>query len=73
MRRIRIAECTKPELDHYRDQCNFTQDEAAVFDMLARGWSQKQIYARLPYSDSTVGRIARRIREKMGRIAMTKT
>ena len=64
----RISQHTMPELNRYRALCNFTQDETDVFNHLARGLTTKQICVALPFSDSTVARLSRRIRSKMARI-----
>lgn len=61
-------EFTAPECDHFRAQCNFTDDERAVFDLRVRGKSRVEIADRLNMSTATVDRRIRSIKRKIDRV-----
>ena len=65
---MRIADFTKPELDHFRDQCNFTDAEMQAFNMKAKDCTNIQIAIELNVSESTVAVIMRRVRVKITKI-----
>ena len=65
---MRIADFTKPELDHLREQCNFTDSERFAFDMKAKDCTNIQIAMQLNISESTVAVIMRRVRTKITKI-----
>ena len=65
---MRIADFTKPELDHFREQCNFTTAEMQAFNMKAKDCTNIQIAMELNVSESTVAVIMRRVRTKITRI-----
>lgn len=47
---------TLPECERYRRECNFTEDERAVFDLCVRNKSRLEIAETLGMSLSTVDR-----------------
>lgn len=61
-------EFTAPECDRFRAQCNFTDDERAVFDLRVRGKSRVEIADRLNMSTATVDRRIRSIKRKIDRV-----
>lgn len=65
---MRICDLTVPELNKYRDMCNFLDDELVYFNMKSRGKSNVQIAAELSVSEVQVSRIATKVRNKMIRI-----
>ena len=65
---MRICDMTVPELNHYREQCNFLDDELVYFNMKARDKSNLQVAAALNVSEAQIPRIAARVKEKMRRI-----
>ena len=44
---MKICDFTKPELDKFRDQCNFTEDERQCFDLKAKGLTNIQLSMQL--------------------------
>lgn len=64
----KLKEYTKPELDRFRELCNFTEDERRLFDYLARGYSEVQAVFALPSTPRTVGRWMASIRRKISQI-----
>ena len=65
---MRICDFTKPELDHFRDQCNFTTAEMQAFNMKAKDCTNIQIAMKLNVSESTVAVIMRRVRTKIAKV-----
>lgn len=65
---MKIHAYTVPELDHFRQYCNFTAQERAVFDGLASGLTLEECSDSVHQSVSTVNRLSRSIKSKMNRV-----
>lgn len=65
---MKIRDLTVPELNHYRQYCNFTAPELAVFDGLASGMTLEECSDSVHQSVSTVNRLNRSIKSKMNRV-----
>lgn len=65
---MRICDLTVPELNRYREMCNFLDDELIYFDMKSRDKSNIQIAIALNVSEGQIPRIGGRVKEKMRRI-----
>lgn len=65
---MRIADFTKPELEHFRDQCNFTDIERKCFDLKAKDCTNVQLAMELNVSESTVSVTMRRVRTKITKV-----
>ena len=61
-------ELTRPECDHFRKECNFTDDERAVFDLRVTGRSIVTISLALNMSETTVNRRLRDIKRKIEKV-----
>ena len=57
-------EFTEPECEWFRNVCNFTPDELAVFNLRVKDNSRIQIAMQLKMSESTVDRRIRGIKKK---------
>ena len=68
---MRVYELTTPELNRYRDKCNFLEDEMTYFEMKSQKKSNIQIASRLHVSEAQVSKIARRVKCKMNRLDNT--
>ena len=66
---MKLCDFTVPELNHYRELCNFTDDEMAVFNLKAKGKSIVQISMELNISESQVSKLTSKINKKMVRIS----
>lgn len=67
------TEFTQPECDRFRRECNFTEEERAVFDLRVKNKSVVQIQSmlleqNLPMSESTINRRLRSIKRKIHKI-----
>lgn len=65
---MKIADFTKPELDHFRDQCNFTPDEMEYFNLRSQDMSNVQIALAMNVSESKVSILARKVKKKRIRV-----
>ena len=65
---MRICDFTKPELDRFREQCNFTDTERKCFDLKAKDCTNVQLANELNISESTVSVTMRRVRTKIIRV-----
>ena len=65
---MQIFDFTKPELDHFRELCNFTEDEREYFELRASGKSNVQISMEMNVSESKVSKLARKVKSKMFRV-----
>lgn len=62
------TEFTEPECAYFREQCNFSAEELAVFDLRVRTFSLVEIASRLNMSESTVDRRIRSIKRKIHKV-----
>lgn len=67
------TEFTQMECDRFRRDCNFTDEERAVFDLRVKNLSVAEIQSRLlernlPMSESTVNRRLRNIKRKIYKV-----
>ena len=66
--KIILKDCTEPELDVFRNNCNFTDDEMKYFNLRSKGKSNIQISLEMDVSTATVSRLASRVQTKISRI-----
>mgnify|MGYP001623656375 FL=1 len=62
------TEFTEPECEWFRNVCNFTPDELAVFNLRVKDNSRIQIAMQLKMSESTVDRRIRSIKKKIHKV-----
>ena len=62
------TEFTEPECEWFRNVCNFTTDELAVFNLRVKDNSRIQIAMQLKMSESTVDRRIRGIKKKIHKV-----
>lgn len=65
---MKLTEFTRPEVEYLRQECNFTDEERAVFDMRASARSIVEIGLKLHMSESTVYRKLNCIKRKILRV-----
>jgi len=63
-----IARFTKPQLDHFRENCNFTAVERKVFDLRSTATPLESIAEQLGYSIDGIKKVSRRVNEKINAI-----
>lgn len=62
------TEFTEPECEWFRNTCNFTPDELAVFNLRVKDHSRVEIAMELGMSESTVDRRIRGIKRKIHKV-----
>lgn len=62
------TEFTQPECEFFRRQCNFTDEERAIFDLRVKAHSLVEIQQRLHMSESTVNRRIKNIKRKIYKV-----
>lgn len=65
---MKISTFTKPELDMFREKCNFTDQERKCFDLKAKDYTNTQLSMKLNISESTVSVTMKRVRAKIYKI-----
>lgn len=65
---MKMTEFTKRECDYFRRECNFTDEERAVFDLRTSARSITQICMEMHMSESTVHRRLNSIKSKIFRV-----
>ncbi len=63
-----IRDFTVPELNRFRDLCNFTDDELAYFNLRAKNRTNVQIALELNVSEAQVSKLAKRVKAKIVRV-----
>ena len=69
---MKICDFTKPELDRFRKECNFTEIERRCFDLKAKGMTNYQLAMELNICDSTVSSTMKSIRAKITAVSEAK-
>lgn len=60
-----ISGFTKPELDYFRESCNFVGCEQELFELRSRGVSLEDIAECLDYSYDGINKVSRRVNNKI--------
>lgn len=62
---MNINSFTLPELNHFRENCNFTRDERMLFEYRVKECSLEECAELMNISVSTAKRISRRVNRKI--------
>ena len=65
---MKICDFTVPELERFRELCNFTEDELKYFNLRSKDKSNVAIAQEMNVSESTVSVLARKVRKKIIRV-----
>ena len=65
---MKIRDFTVPELDRFRELCNFTDDELIYFNLRAKDKSNIQISLEMNVSEAQVSKLAKRVKSKIIRV-----
>jgi len=63
-----LRDYTKPELEHFVEQCNFTDSELEYFNLKAKDYSIIKISMEMNVSPRQVSNLADRVKRKINRI-----
>ena len=65
---MKICDFTVPEMNRFRELCNFTYDEMTYFNLRSKNKSNVQIAYEMNVSESTVSVLARKVKKKIVRV-----
>ena len=65
---MKIYDFTVPELNYFREKCNFTKDEAALFEYRAKYIPLEECAEKMDISISTAKRLSRKVNNKIIRV-----
>ncbi len=65
---MKIADFVEWELQKFRDECNFSDEELMYFNLRAKDKSNVEIALEMNISESKVSKLARKVKSKMIRI-----
>ncbi len=65
MKQIQINDFVEFELQKFRDECNFSEDEMTYFNLRAKGKSNVEISLTMNVSESKVSTLARKVKNKI--------
>lgn len=65
---MKICNFTKPELDKFREQCNFTEEERQCFELKAKDCTNTKLAIELNMSESKVSMTMKKVRSKITRV-----
>lgn len=65
---MKISKFTKPELDYFREQCNFVNYEVTMFEMRASGHTIEEAAEAMNISMEHAYRISRQVNDKIIRV-----
>ena len=63
-----IYDFVKKELDFFRQECNFSEEELAYFNLRAKHLSNQQIAIKMNVSEGKVSKLASAVKRKMIRV-----
>lgn len=64
----KLSDYTKPELERFRDLCNFDKEEEEYFNLRSKGKSNVSIYTSMCISESKLHEIRRKVESKINKI-----
>lgn len=65
---MQLYDFTVPELNTFRDLCNFTPDELQYFELRSAYKSNVQIAMIMHVSEAKVSKLARKVKDKILRV-----
>ena len=65
---MHLYDFTVPELNRFRELCNFTDDEHAYFELRSKKKSNIEIALSMHVSEAQVSKLARKVKDKMKRV-----
>ena len=65
---MQIYDFTVPELNKFRELCNFSSDELEYFNLRAKHKSNICISMEMSVSEAQVSKLARRVKDKIIRV-----
>jgi DNA-binding NarL/FixJ family response regulator len=66
----KLSDYIKPELDRFRELCNFTDDELEYFNLRSKGVSNVAISLEMNICEAKVSLLARSVKDKIKRVSL---
>ncbi len=63
-----LRDYTLPEINHFIENCNFTESELQYFKLKSKDWSNIKISIEMNISEQQVSKLAKRVKNKIKRI-----
>ena len=63
-----ISDFTVPELEHFREQCNFVGNEVQVFELRSKGVPLERIAEQLNMSYEGIKKVSSKVNRKINRV-----
>lgn len=65
---MRLYDFVEWELQKFREECNFTEDELTYFNLRSKGYTNQQIAIQMNVSEGKVSKLAKRVKDKIIRV-----
>lgn len=65
---MKICDFVKPELDFFRENCNFVNLETEIFELRSKGIPLEEIAETLNISSDTARKVSQKINKKIGKV-----
>lgn len=65
---MQIYDFTVPELNHFRELCNFSPQELEYFNLRSKHKSNVEIALTMHVSEGQVSKLARKVKDKILRV-----
>ena len=65
---MQIYDFVEWELQKFRDECNFSDDELMYFNLRAKHYSNQQIAIKMNVSEAKVSKLAKAVKAKITRV-----
>ena len=65
---MQIYDFVKKELDYFRAECNFSDEELEYFNLRSKHFSNEQIAIKMNVSSSKVSKLAKSVKSKILRV-----
>lgn len=62
---MQIYDFVKKELEFFRQECNFSEDELEYFNLRAKHYSNQQIAIKMNISEGKVSKLAKSVKRKI--------
>lgn len=62
---MQIYDFVERELEYFRQECNFSDEELQYFNFRAKHYSNQQIAIKMNVSDGKVSKLARSVKNKI--------
>ena len=62
---MKIYDFVEKELNYFRQECNFSEDELAYFNLRAKHYSNLQIAIEMNVSEGKVNKLAKSVKTKI--------